>query len=97
MHREVFGLLRVYFFFIHSNMELRAGSVFATPSVMVLGLNESLKNRELIPTPDCSGPASFFFPFYREYSSSPMSSTMPEKTLFRYPEFSYPKKFTSDC
>ena len=31
--REVFGLLRVYFLFIHSIMGHRACSVFATPGV----------------------------------------------------------------
>jgi hypothetical protein len=48
--------------------------------VMVLRLNKSLKYRELIPTPDCSGPAPTFVPFYSQYSTSCVSSTMPEKT-----------------
>jgi len=56
--------------------------------VMVLRLNKSLKYRELIPTPDCSGPAPTFAPFYSEYSTPRMSSTMPEKTAFHCPEFS---------
>jgi len=64
--------------------------------VMVLRLNKSLKYRELIPTPDCSGAAPTFGPFYSEYSTPRVSSTMPEKTRFRCPEFSYRKKFTSD-
>jgi len=77
-------------------MRHHACSVFATPGVMVLGLNKSLKYRELIPTPDCSGPAPTFIPFYSEYSTPPVSSTMPDKTPFCCSEFSWRMKFTSD-
>jgi len=73
-----------------------ACSVFATPGVMVMRLNNSLKYRELIPTPDCSGPAPTVITFYSEYSTPPVSLTMPAKTPLRCPEFSYRKEFTSD-
>jgi len=74
----------------------RACSVFATPGVMVLRLTKSLKYRELIPIPESSGPAPTFVPVYSEYSTPPVSSTIPEKTPLRCPEFSSRKKFTSD-
>ena len=86
----------MYFLFIHSIMGYCAFSVFETPGVMVMRLNKSLKYRELIPTPDCSGPAPSFIPFYSEYSTHPGSSTMSEKTSSRCPEFSCQEKFTSD-
>jgi hypothetical protein len=63
--------------------------------VMVLRLNKSLKYRERIPTPDCSGKAPTFIPLYSEYSTPRVSSTMPEKTPFRCLEYSC-QKFTSD-
>jgi len=63
---------------------------------MVLRLNKSLKYRELIPTPDCSGPAPTFIPFYSEYSTPRVSSTMPAKTPFRCPELSFQNKYTSN-
>jgi hypothetical protein len=70
--------------------------IFATPGVMVLRLNIYLKYRELIPTPDCSGPAPTVVPFYWEYSTPPVSSKMPEKTPLSCLDFSCRKKFTSD-
>jgi hypothetical protein len=45
-----------------SRAAVTACSVFATPGVMVLRLNQSLKYRELLTTPDCSGPAPTFVP-----------------------------------
>jgi len=64
--------------------------------VMVLRLNKSLKYCELIPTPDCSGPAPTIVPSYSEYSTPRVSSTMPEKASLCCPEFSCQKKLTSD-
>jgi hypothetical protein len=76
--------------------DIAHAAIFATPGVMVLRLNKSLKYREHIPTPDCSGPAPTFVPFYCEYSIPPVSSTMPEKTPLSCLDFSCRKKFTSD-
>ena len=64
--------------------------------MMVLRLTQSLKYHELIPTPYCEGLAPTFVPFHSEYSTSRVSSTMPEMTPVRCHEFSCPKKFTSD-
>jgi len=63
---------------------------------MVLRINKSLKNRELLPTPDWSGPAPTFVTFYNEYSTPRVSSTMPEMTTLRCPEYSCRKTFISD-
>jgi len=65
--------------------------------VMVLRLNQSLKYHELIPTQDCPGPAPTVVTFYSEYSTPHMSSTMPEKTAFRFPECWCQKMSTSDA
>jgi len=86
----------VYFFFILSIMGHCGYSVFATPGMMVLSLKKSLKYRELIPRPDCSGPVPTFLPFYSQYSTPPVVWTMREKTAFRCSEFSCQKMFTSD-
>jgi hypothetical protein len=64
--------------------------------VMVLRLNQSCKYHELIPTPDCSGPAPTFVRLYSEYSTPRVVSTMPYKTSFRCAQFSCRKMFTSD-
>ena len=62
---------------------------------MVLRLNKSLKYRELIPTPDCSGPAPTVVPSYCKYCTPGVSSRMRQMTHFHCPEFSCRKKFTS--
>jgi hypothetical protein len=64
--------------------------------MMVLRLNKSLKYRELIPTADCSGPAPTLVPFYSEYTTPRVSSTIPGKTRFCCPAFPCWKMFTSD-
>jgi hypothetical protein len=51
---------------IHITMGHPACRVFATPSVMVLRLNISLKYHDLIPTQDCSDQAPSFIHFYSE-------------------------------
>jgi len=96
MRHKVFGLLRVYYWFIHCIMGYPTCSVFVTPAVMVLRLNNSLKYCGLLPTPDYSGPAPTFVPFYSEYYTLPISSTITEMTQFCCPEYSSRKQFTSD-
>jgi len=64
--------------------------------VMVLRLNEFLKLAELIPTRDGSGQAPTFVTVCSEYSTPPMSSTMPVDTPIRCPECLCRKKFTTD-
>jgi hypothetical protein len=98
-----FVLVLFYWFYcIHSIMEHRACSVFCNSwlvrnlLVMVLRLNKSLKYCECIPTRDCSGPTPTFVPFYSEYTTPRMSSTMPQKTPLHCAECSCQKMFTSD-
>ena len=73
-----------------------ARSVYASPGVMVLTINQSLNYHELIPTPDFSGPAPTFIPLCSKYFTLPVLSTMSNNTPFHCPQFSCSNNFKFD-